>query len=147
MMCVLNLALRSLVLLLAVALCASEFPNGQKRLLAHREEPKHSNPNGPCSTMVDVGPSLTIADLRAMLSERLGFPVGRITFDGQDVESLGELVDGSLLSVFDEVVPKNVRIAEELHAEVKLEASEVKMGQHIALEPECTEVAEDVAVW
>merc|ERR1719291_201264 len=64
-------------------------PSGSRRLLVHREGPKHTNPNGMCSTVIDAHPAVSLTELKEIVSTRLGFPAGRFALStGEDVDSL-----------------------------------------------------------
>ena len=104
--------------LLALALCAacprfvpadgSEF---EPQVLAeithnlrfHRAEPKYVNPNGPCSTTVDIGKDTTTDGILKLVGQRLGFPASRLEWGGAVISSarLHRLPDETVLDVFE----------------------------------------------
>ena len=72
----------------------------------HREPPKRTNPNGPCSTTLEVRPGTTVPAVLAMVSERLGFAAGRLELPegGGAVATARELFavpEQTVLSVFE----------------------------------------------
>ncbi|CAE8654251.1 unnamed protein product [Polarella glacialis] len=93
----------SLALLALTPATADEFQGLARQLLVHREEPKFQNKNGPCSTMVDAGGSISVMDLKEIVGSRLGFTVASFTFDGEEVLSLADLQSGSLISALEAV--------------------------------------------
>jgi len=54
---------------------APPCPPAAMRLYIHRASPKQANPNGPCSTMLEMPPSATLEEVRALASSRLGVEV------------------------------------------------------------------------
>ena len=53
---------------------APPCPPAALRLVVHRAEPKLVNPNGPCSTMLEVDPNTDVDSVLALASSRLGVP-------------------------------------------------------------------------
>lgn len=76
-------------------------PIGQRRLMVHRAGPKISNPNGPCSTILDVAPTMQLAGFRSLVATHLGFEVARFTLDDAEVQDLLEVPDGAFLAVYE----------------------------------------------
>eukprot|EP00933_Yihiella_yeosuensis_P034181 TRINITY_DN27706_c0_g1_i1.p1 TRINITY_DN27706_c0_g1~~TRINITY_DN27706_c0_g1_i1.p1 ORF type:complete len:186 (+),score=28.36 TRINITY_DN27706_c0_g1_i1:74-559(+) len=97
--------LHLLILLLTFVLVKGSQPidSNSRRLMFHREEPKLKNLNGPCSTMLIVGPEVSLTELGHVVGERLGIDVKRFSLDGKKVldENLASLPSGTLLSVFE----------------------------------------------
>jgi hypothetical protein len=81
---------------------APPCPPAALRLYVHRAEPKLANPNGPCSTMLEVPPHTQWADLLALTSERLGVNVAALQVEGQadlqpPTKAFPGLADGAVL--------------------------------------------------
>eukprot|EP00931_Biecheleriopsis_adriatica_P057333 TRINITY_DN34001_c0_g1_i1.p2 TRINITY_DN34001_c0_g1~~TRINITY_DN34001_c0_g1_i1.p2 ORF type:complete len:168 (-),score=39.05 TRINITY_DN34001_c0_g1_i1:12-515(-) len=82
---------------------SSVSSSSARQLLIHREEPKRQNPNGPCSTMVNAGPAMTVEELQDVVSARLGFSVAALVLEGKEVRSLEQLKSGTLISAMEEL--------------------------------------------
>eukprot|EP00419_Tripos_fusus_P090049 CAMPEP_0172870682 /NCGR_PEP_ID=MMETSP1075-20121228/91658_1 /TAXON_ID=2916 /ORGANISM="Ceratium fusus, Strain PA161109" /LENGTH=187 /DNA_ID=CAMNT_0013720839 /DNA_START=46 /DNA_END=606 /DNA_ORIENTATION=- len=114
---------RSALLLALLGVACGDFPGGPgtdlKRLLVHREGPKHTNPNGPCSTMIHVPREMPLEELRMLVSEKLSFPAGRFALDGKELGDIDAVPEGSLLQVY-EASSTAERTAESLRHEAKV---------------------------
>jgi hypothetical protein len=78
---------------------ATPCPPAALRLYVHRAVPKRANPNGPCSTLLEVLPNASLAEVRALASERLGAPIGAL-LNGDGAAAV--LHDGALLVALEE---------------------------------------------
>jgi hypothetical protein len=76
---------------------------GAKEIYVHREAPKITNPNGPCSTILVVDESSKLHLLLEIISERLQFPAKQFRFEGRilNAEDFISLPHKSLVSVFE----------------------------------------------
>merc|ERR1712046_550574 len=72
----------------------------------HREGEKHTNPNGMCSTVLDVTAGMTPYSLRTAVGERLGFNVACLSFEGVEVHDVLSLPDQAFISAY-EVLPSS----------------------------------------
>ena len=96
-MCIINNILFMIGLLLVSVNVSS------KEIRIHREHPKSTNPNGPCSTIVEVDDSATIAGVLSQASKRLEFPAVELRFEGMVLHDrdLVSLPDKTVVSVFE----------------------------------------------
>ncbi|EOD10851.1 hypothetical protein EMIHUDRAFT_234211 [Emiliania huxleyi CCMP1516] len=68
------------------------------RLYVHREEPKLDNPNGPCSTLLDIAPSAGVDGALRLASARLQVSLSSLaTESGTTVTSLAALANDTTL--------------------------------------------------
>ncbi len=76
---------------------------GAKEIYVHREAPKVTNPNGPCSTILVVDESSKLDILLQTISQRLQFPAKEFRFQGRilDDHDFQSLPDQTLVSVFE----------------------------------------------
>jgi hypothetical protein len=87
----------------------------------HRPEPKYVNPNGPCSTTVDVTEQSTVEDILEIVGQRLEFPCHRLEWQGAVISSsrLHRLPDQTVLEVFEVPPPPDASRARELRRRLK----------------------------
>ena len=72
------------------------------RLVVHRDEPKLTNPNGPCSTMLEVSPTIDVAEAVSLASARLDAPIVMlVTSAGTAVTSLAGLANDTTVSALE----------------------------------------------
>lgn len=74
----------------------SFLPAPAIRLYVHRAEPKIANPNGPCSTMLEVERSATIEEVVDLASARLGVAVAALRDEATGAAPRA-LSDGAML--------------------------------------------------
>ncbi len=88
-----------LVLLILILLNVCEA----KEIYVHREPPKITNPNGPCSTILVVDESSKMHVLLETISQRLQFPAKEFRFEDRilDEQELISLPHKTLISVFE----------------------------------------------
>ena len=72
------------------------LPTAAIRLYVHRAEPKRANPNGPCSTMLEVGRSATVEEVVDLASARLGVAIAALR-DEPTGAAPRALSDGAML--------------------------------------------------
>jgi hypothetical protein len=74
-----------------------------KEIRIHREHPKSINPNGPCSTILEVDESTTIDGVLSQASKRLEFPAIELRLDGRVLndKDLVSLPDKTVIGVFE----------------------------------------------
>jgi len=72
---------------------APPCPPAARRLFIHRAHPKVANPNGPCSTFLEVDAQATVDEVRALASERLGIDIAHLREEGAEGDSLRHLSD------------------------------------------------------
>lgn len=71
------------------------------RLYVHRAEPKVQNPNGPCSTLLEVAPNAGVEDVLALASARLGVKLVALRSEEQPDRELPALLDEASLVAFE----------------------------------------------
>lgn len=74
-----------------------------KEIRIHREHPKSTNPNGPCSTIIEVDDFTTIEDILNQISTRLQFPAMELRLNGKILSKhdINTLPDSVVVSVFE----------------------------------------------
>ena len=80
---------------------APPCPAAGFRLFVHRAQPKVENPNGPCSTLIEVDAQATVDEVRALASARLGVEVAYLREEGAEDKELHYLVDEAQLVAFE----------------------------------------------
>ena len=83
-----------------------------KEIYVHREPPKITNLNGPCSTILHIEDSSTLEELLGIVSERLQFPASEFRLEGKILEQSDfvSLEERTVIGVFEEQLNINHKV-------------------------------------